>query len=486
MPRFLHASILTLLLLVIGACSSPTEGEDETGDNCTVRPSPFDDALTQQGAVRDVHDPVVIEHAGSYYLFSTGYGIPIRRSADLIDWQIAGQVFSELPEWVDGAVAGVEFPWAPDISYFNGQYHLYYSVSTFGSQRSAIGLATNATLDPTDPDYEWVDRGAVITSRPGLDDFNAIDANVAFDDAGRPWLSWGSYWGGIRMHAIDPETGLLSDTDDTIYSLAFRPIVSSVEAPFIIKRDDFYYLFVSWDQCCVGIQSSYKVMVGRSEEITGPYLDKSGEDLMVGGGTLVLQGYGRIRGPGHNAVLTEGDRRYLVHHFYDAGDGGVPKLQIRPLLFDAQGWPLAGAPYEDDGDFPAPSPSVVGTWGHSVGFAPPFEIQVLEGGRVERCRAEGTWSLQGSELTLEWTLAGGDQQSEHVIVSGNGMSYVGRDAEGRIIHGSRAGTAAAKSAAMSPGTVSEGLSFSDRQSFNDARRHRSRSEDAPSNHLKGL
>ncbi|HEY8484018.1 MAG TPA: arabinan endo-1,5-alpha-L-arabinosidase, partial [Longimicrobiales bacterium] len=254
-------------------------------------------------------------------------------------------VFEEMaPAWAAAEVPGVRSPWAPDIAYYNGKYYLYYSLSTFGSQRSVIALATNATLDPGSPEYRWVDHGKVLESWPGRSDFNAIDPNMAFDENGEPWLAWGSFWGGIKMRKLDPRTGLLSGEDTTTYSLAARPGQGAVEAPFILRRGDYFYLFVSFDFCCRRASSTYHIRVGRSRKITGPYVDRAGVSMMEGGGTLVLAGSGRVRGPGHNAVLTEGDRHYLVHHYYDAEENGVSKLQIRPLLWDAEGWPVAGEP----------------------------------------------------------------------------------------------------------------------------------------------
>lgn len=436
-----------IAVLLYGACSSPT-ATDEGEEGCRVQPAEVHDPLTQRGAVRDVHDPAVIEEGGRYYLFSTGHGIPIRRSDDLVDWSPAGQVFAELPAWASSTIPGVAFPWAPDVAHFGGRYHLYYSLSTFGSQRSAIGLATNETLDPTSPAYAWVDRGVVVASRPGVDDFNAIDPNVAFDASGQPWLAWGSFWGGIRMRRLDAETGLLSEADGTVHALAARTGVPAIEAPFIVRHDDLYYLFVSFDSCCQGAASSYKVMVGRSDAITGPYVDRAGQPMTAGGGTLVLEGYGRIRGPGHNAVLVDDDRAYLVHHFYDAEGDGVPTLQVRALLWDDEGWPLAGDPY--DGTFPtaAPPAAVAGTWAHAVGGTPPFEIELRSDGTLGGCRFGGSWSLEENTLTLRWSGVDGPASGEveRVTVSADGSWYVGRTDDGALVRGARVVAAQKKKA----------------------------------------
>jgi arabinan endo-1,5-alpha-L-arabinosidase len=302
-----------------------------------------------------VHDPSIIKQGDSYYIFATGRGVSILRSSDLVHWERAGSVFDSLPAWTKAAVPRARGTslWAPDVSYSGGTYRLYYSISSFGSQRSAIGLATNRTLDPASPDYRWVDQGMVIESVPGVSTFNAIYPNLVVDENGVPWLDWGSFWGGIKMRRIDPATGKLSTRDTTLYSLAARQgtdvtagpnDAQSIEGPFIIRRAPYYYLFASYDMCCRGVRSTYNIRVGRSSKVTGPYLDRSGKPMTVGGGTLILEGAGRVRGPGHNSILTEGARQYIVHHFYDADDNGRSKLQIRPLTWSGDGWPVVGEP----------------------------------------------------------------------------------------------------------------------------------------------
>ena len=304
-------------------------------------------SLAQQGGVPRVHDPSVIRRGDTYTLFSTGRGVPIKKSGDLIRWEDAGRVFPEaegMPEWAAREIPGAQTLWAPDISLFAGEYHLYYSVSTFGSQRSCIGLATNKTLDAASKDYRWLDRGKVIDSRPGRDDFNAIDPNVALDDQGTPWLAFGSFWGGIKMVRLDPRTGLRAAEGGDIRPLASRPPPDAIEAPFIVRKGDFYYLFVSFDYCCRGAKSDYNIVVGRSKEIAGPYADRDGKPMTEGGGTPVLAGYGRVRGPGHNAVLLRAEGDILVHHYYDADEAGAVKLQVRSLRWAKDGWPIAGEP----------------------------------------------------------------------------------------------------------------------------------------------
>ncbi len=230
------------------------------------------------GSLRQVHDPVLIKSPDGYHIYFTGSGIGTRKSADMHVWErdFPVSVFPKAPQWVVDAVPGVTNLWAPDISYFNDKYHLYYAASTFGSNRSVIGLATNVTLDTTADEFDWIDEGLVIELQRSYN-YNCIDPNLAIDADGKAWLAFGSFWSGIKMVRIDIETGKPSIEDTTVYSLAQRPMPpDAIEAPFIVRKGDYYYLFVSFDACCRGADSTYRVMVGRSESITGPYVDRDG------------------------------------------------------------------------------------------------------------------------------------------------------------------------------------------------------------------
>ena len=299
-----------------------------------------------RGDIRQVHDPTIIKAGDTFYLFSTRAGIAVRCSTDLITWRLCGDVFAHLPAWAVKDVPGLRGLWAPDISYFNGKFHLYYSVSTFGSNRSSIGLATNQTLDPGSAGYRWEDLGKVISSEAG-DDWNAIDPNIVIDEADEPWLAFGSFWSGIKMRKIDRATGRLSAKDTNLYSLASRPraadLPGAIEAPLIIRSRGYYYLFVSFDLCCRGVNSTYNIRVGRSRRVTGPYVDREGRAMMEGGGTLIVAGGERWRGPGHCAILRDAGNDKLVYHAYDSEAGGVATLRINPIVWDDAGWPMVQA-----------------------------------------------------------------------------------------------------------------------------------------------
>ena len=294
-------------------------------------------------ALPRIHDPVIAQENGVYYLFGTGRGISLLTSKDRVTWQRQGRVFEQPLAWTAETIPGSrDSYWAPDISFFGGKWHLYYSVSTFGKNRSAIGLATNVTLDSKRADYKWEDQGVVTQSRPE-DNFNAIDPNVLVDDKGAAWLSFGSFWGGLQLLSLDPATGKAKVPDAKPITIAARPrtreIQGSIEAPFLIQHAGRFYQFASFDFCCRGINSTYNIRVGRSEKIEGPYLDKDGKSMLDGGGTPVLAGSGRWKGTGHNAIFRDKGVDYLVYHAYDAEDNGQSKLQIRALQWDAEGWP---------------------------------------------------------------------------------------------------------------------------------------------------
>jgi arabinan endo-1,5-alpha-L-arabinosidase len=297
-----------------------------------------------------VHDPVMIKQGDTYYEFNTGQGIEVHSSKDLKTWKSEPPVFERAPEWTFTTVPGFKgHIWAPDISEHNGTYYLYYAISIPGKITSAIGVATNKTLDRSSADFKWVDEGMVVQSVVGRDMWNAIDSQLAMDDKGTAWLAFGSFWSGIKLVKMRPDLLRVAEPQEW-YGLAKRersvlrpdadPEPAAIEAPFIFRKGDYYYLFVSWDYCCRGVQSTYKVAVGRSKSITGPYLDKTKVDMARGGGTVVVAGSDRWPGVGHSATYTFDGKDYLIYHAYDARDDGKPKLKILELQWDSDGWPV--------------------------------------------------------------------------------------------------------------------------------------------------
>jgi arabinan endo-1,5-alpha-L-arabinosidase len=296
-----------------------------------------------------VHDPVMIKQDSVYYLFCTGWGISCFSSTDMVNWKMDKPVFQTPPEWAVKAVPGYKgHTWAPDISYYKGKYYLFYSASAFGKNTSCIGLAENSTLHPNSPQFKWIDHGKIIQSVPGRDDWNAIDPNMVLDEEGHPWLDFGSFWSGIKLVKLKDDLSGIAEPEEW-YGLAKRPRDPSInekeagdgaiEAPFIVKHGNYYYLFVSFDYCCRGVNSNYKIMVGRSEKLTGPYANKQGTLMMNGGGSLVLQGDKNWPGVGHCGVYNFNGKDYIIFHAYDASDNGRPKLMIKELSWDKEEWP---------------------------------------------------------------------------------------------------------------------------------------------------
>ena len=307
------------------------------------------------GDLAPTHDPVIIREGDTYHVFGTGVPgdtgryILTRSSKDLVHWTAGAPLFSQIPDWAVKAVPGTKEMWAPDISFVNGRYRLYYAVSTFGSNRSAIGLFTSPTLDPNAPGYGWRDEGMVLMSTE-KDDFNAIDPNFIKDREGRHWLALGSFWTGLKLFALDPKTGKLAKPGEKPWSIARRPAPAGgpapVEAPFIIDHGGYYWLLASYDYCCKGVNSTYYTVVGRSKAITGPYLGKDGSAMMQGGGTIFLradlQEQQRFRGPGHPGAFRDRDGTdYVVYHAYDRQNKGASTMRIAPIRWGADGWPVA-------------------------------------------------------------------------------------------------------------------------------------------------
>ncbi|RVT74001.1 arabinan endo-1,5-alpha-L-arabinosidase [Flavobacterium sufflavum] len=297
-----------------------------------------------------VHDPVMIKQKDTYYLYCTGRGISVFSSKDLKKWNKEPAIFKEKPVWADSVAADFKnHIWAPDISFHNNTYYLYYSVSAFAKNTSAIGVATNTTLDSKDSAYKWVDHGIVIQSVPNRDLWNAIDPNLTFDENNTPWLAFGSFWEGLKMVKLNPDLLSIAQPQEW-HTIAKRkrtfeladanPGDAALEAPFIFKKNGYYYQFLSWDLCCRGKESTYKVVIGRSKNIVGPYIDKDGKLLTEGGGTLVVQGGENYYGVGHNSAYTFDGVDYIFYHGYDVKQNGKPVLIVKELKWDENLWPI--------------------------------------------------------------------------------------------------------------------------------------------------
>ncbi len=298
----------------------------------------------------DVHDPVMTREGDTWYLFSTGPGITIYSSKDRVNWQLSDRAFAAEPVWAKSAAPGFNgHLWAPDIIQHKGEFYLYYSVSAFGKNTSAIGVTVNKTLDPKSPDYRWEDKGIVLQSVPNRDAWNAIDPAVIEDEQGQAWMSFGSFWSGLKIFKLNADWTRPAEPQEW-HSIAKRDQVPTgtnssagpgeIEAPFILKKGEYYYLFASWGLCCKGANSTYHLVVGRSQNVTGPYIDRAGKDMNDGGGSLLIKGNKNWVGLGHNSAYSWDGKDYLVLHAYETADKYLQKLKILNIRWDKEGWPL--------------------------------------------------------------------------------------------------------------------------------------------------
>jgi arabinan endo-1,5-alpha-L-arabinosidase len=373
------------------------------------------------------HDPTVVrDDEGAYWCFSTDArwdgpvrgGVQVRRSADLVDWEFHGWALDGVPAPAAGWAGAVGL-WAPDVvRAADGTWRMYYSASSFGSRRSAIGLAT--APHPAGP---WADPGRGVASEDhaldagGIDHPNAIDANVVAD-GGREWLVYGSFFGGIHVLPLDPATGFLdasaaaSAADGALTRhpgtlIARRSPAAdngAVEGAFVLPRPGGgWALLVSYDS----LASSYHLRAAVGDRVDGPFHDRTGRamtDLEADPwavGVPVLSGHRHAGGPGllapgHASVLTEPatatahGRHLLVHHVRDADAPARHRLQVRRLVWTHDGWPLvspqpwAGAAREQDDEarWPADVAVLGGAWETWVPGADPTRVQDVVAGAL--------------------------------------------------------------------------------------------------------
>ena len=335
-------------------------------------------AFALRGAI-GAHDPSsIVKDGNKYWVFTTGVGIPSMYSTDLLNWTAAPRtVFTAgtKPGWITSKVPGfVDNYWAPECFFMNGKFYLYYSCSTFGSKVSGIGLATNVTLDPTSPNYNWVDEGEVISSNSSSA-ANAIDPAVYRDASNNVWFTYGSFFGGIRIFQLDATTGKpLNGTSTTQFAVAN----GGVEAAYVKLRGGYYYLFVNRGNCCQGANSTYYIQVGRSTSPSGPFLDRNGANLNSNGGTTIMSSAGRYVGPGHAGIFEENGVSYFSHHYYDLDNAGAPKLDVAKLTWDAAGWPVVSRNWLEPGRYTIGNASSGQQW-QAAGCTATADLRIVQG-----------------------------------------------------------------------------------------------------------
>ena len=301
------------------------------------------------------HDPSTIVRQGNkYFMYATGFTsadgtvvpLALNYSTDLYSWtKNYKPLFPNgvYPAWINTMLPGFGgLFWAPDIIFMNGKYYMYYAASIFGKSTSVIGLATSPTLDPNSPDFLWTDQGMVVSSTTSSQP-NAIDPALLKDTDGRLYLYYGSYSAGIVGIELDSISGLVkSGASNTLLAGGAK---AAWEAAYMVKEGAYYYLFVNRQYCCALLKSTYYIVVGRSTNAMGPFLDKSGNSLVVTGngtvvGTTVLASSGKYIGPGHFALLRDSGRYVVSMHYYDATSWGYPRLGTGELKFSDDGWPV--------------------------------------------------------------------------------------------------------------------------------------------------
>ena len=302
------------------------------------------------------HDPVMAFEDGTYYLYATGHGISMATSKDRNTWTVYPKgVLERVPQWTFDSVPDFKgHIWAPDVIRWHDKWWMMYSCSSFGVNTSAIGVMSNATLDPQSENYLWQDNGAVVVSHKE-DNWNAIDPNIVIDDNDKPWVVWGSFWDGIQMAPLDDTMHILSGYKPQTIARRYAPGCepdepnptskfagpNAIEAPFIFKHNGMYYLFVAWDYCCRGSLSNYRVAVGRSFSVSGPYQDRNGKDMRLGGGEIFIEGdKTEFEALGHCSVYNFDGEDWFFCHGYSVSKNGAPLLVQRKIEWTADGWPV--------------------------------------------------------------------------------------------------------------------------------------------------
>ena len=301
-------------------------------------------------------DPCMIRQNGTYHLFGTGGGLTEWTSSDMKSWKAQEMVFAKIPSWISREIPDFAGDlWAPDISYYNGQYYMFYCASVMGENESVIGVATNKTLDHADPLYQWVDHGMLFRSYQNKTTWNALDPNLITDDQGNPYLAFGSFWQGLKIVKLSQDRLSVAEDPDSVPIIASRndqfadhvfamgPLNNAIEGSFIFKKDSYYYLFASIDYCCRAGNSNYKIVVGRSKTINGNYEDQEGRPMLNDGSTLVRAGDENWTAVGHNAVCNFDGTDYLIYFGYDANDNYKQKLRIEKLNWTKNGFPVVVA-----------------------------------------------------------------------------------------------------------------------------------------------
>ncbi len=276
-----------------------------------------------------IHDPsTIMECEGKFYTFGTGGG---------------GLISPDGYTWDSGAVrpgGGA----APDAIKIGDRYLVVYGATGGGLGGGHAGIIYtmwNKTLDPKSPDFKYSEPNLVAQSEYD-EDCDAIDPSLLMGPDGRLWMSYGTYFGFIRLVELDPATGKRVEGNKAI------DIAIDCEASALIYRNGWYYLLGTHGTCCDGVNSTYNIVVGRSRNVTGPYIDNVGRDMLKGGGKMVLAAGGRLIGAGHfgRYIVEEGVEKMSCHFEADMDRSGRSVLNVRPLVWKND-WPVAGEMFQE-------------------------------------------------------------------------------------------------------------------------------------------
>lgn len=436
MKKRILALMLLLPLIGMMGCSAKQNSEESLA-KITFPENPKLEESRDSSIVLDkknwgtlgAHDPSIYKDKDTYYVFSTDArvggpatpGIQVRKSKDLINWEFVGQALPGIPEeakkW--SRPQGI---WAPDITKVGDEYYLYYCASSFGKNRSYIGLLKSKSVEGP-----WEDQGLVLKTDQG-EDKNALDPNIIFDKDGQMWMSYGSFWSGIYIVKLDKNTGKPINPNDKGKNVAKRngSVSGAVEGPYVIYNEEQkkYYLFVSYGS----LSSDYNVRVGRAENIEGPYLDSNGNDMTNISananeiGNKVLGGYkfGDAEGwmaPGHNSVLNDNGNYYIVHHVRTEKNKDWFYLNIRKILWSEDGWPMVSPErYTGEKEAKIEKNAIPGDWQLIVqdknnnNIIPSQQYKLESGGKAQSEKQSGKWDLTGdNDIVIEIPNSNGEK-----------------------------------------------------------------------------
>lgn len=398
---------------VAGTSGSVTADESSTHYHNPVGPVGFGDVT------------VIQADDGSYYAYGTETPediVPVATSTDLVNWSYITSALTSRPDWHPSSDAGV---WAPDINYYNGQYYLYYSLSTWGSDNAGIGLATADT-----PEGPFTDQGKVF-GESDLGTTNCIDSEFRVVD-GTPYIVWGSYEGFYGVQ-------LTQDGTDYVPGTSFEIAGNVGEGPMLVRENGYYYLFYSTGECCAGYDSTYEVEVARSESFFGPYINQNGDDLRdlnsFFSGVTVLSGDDRFTGPGHNtAIRDDAGDWWMVYHVEATTDQEVRQMMIDRIQWDSNDWPVVAC----DGT-PSEQSPVPGSGSYSCGTPSDggYRIRNVNSEKLLEVAYAG---VNDGDNVRQWANTDNDCQEWTVSSNGDGTCTITNVNSGKLLEVAAAGT----------------------------------------------